>query len=86
MNGIQDILNGRIGICTQSTNGKSVTTVTIAVAEDDVTCWPGNHQAIVAVVDVVILEYQIRAPYVESYKMVLMSIPLPRAIDRAYRR
>ena len=41
--------------------------VTVAIAEDNITCWAGDHQAIIAVVDVVVLEYQIRAPYVEAY-------------------
>ena len=41
--------------------------ITVAITEDNVTCWAGDHQAIVAVVDVVVLEYQIRAPYVEAY-------------------
>ena len=57
MNDAQNVFNsGDRAVLAQGTDGKPVTAVTIAVTEDDVTCWAANSQAIIAVVHDVILE------------------------------
>jgi hypothetical protein len=56
-NNIQNVLNicNRAALA-QRADGKSVTAVAIAVTKDDVTGWAADRQAVVAVVDDVVLE------------------------------
>lgn len=56
-NHIQDIVNIRNrAVLAQRADGKPVTAVTITVAEDNIVCWTANRQAIIAVVDHIVLE------------------------------
>ena len=56
MNRLQNILDIRVRAPSQRTDRKSVTTVTVAVAEDDVACRTAKHHAIIAVVNYVVLK------------------------------
>ena len=54
---VQNVLNvGNRATTTQRTDGESMTTITIAVAEVNVICRAANRQAIISVVDDVVLE------------------------------
>jgi hypothetical protein len=61
VNYVHNILNIHRTAFSQRTNGKSVTTVAIGIAEVDVVRWGTEHQAIISVEDDVVLEYYIRA-------------------------
>ena len=56
MNDIQNVL--KVGSSTRSSpdDGESVTAVTIAVDELDIFCWATKRQAIISVIDSVLLE------------------------------
>jgi hypothetical protein len=58
-----------------------VTAVTIAVAEVDVVCGAANRQTIIAVVNDIVLEQNVRALDVETYRMVLTNDLLPWALN-----
>ena len=72
---------------TQRANRESVTTVAIAVAEDDIACWTANRQTIITVVDHVVLEQYVRALSGETCQTRLISnVSPPWAIERTDRR
>lgn len=86
-NHIQNIFNIRNCVfIAQRTDGKSVAAITIAVAKDDITCCIANGQAIIAIVDYVVLEQDIRSPCRETYQAGLIKSILPGAIEWAHRR
>jgi len=67
---IQNVLNIRdSAVLPQRANGNSVTAVAIVAAEADVCCWAVDRQAIVRVIDGVVLEQYIRPIRVEGYRM-----------------
>jgi hypothetical protein len=71
-NDVQDVLDIR-GIIFQSRDGKTVAAVAPPIAESDVLRRTADDNAIVLVVDDVVIEQQVSSRHVETYQRVLTS-------------